>query len=222
MISIREEITIASPPEAVWPLLSDPAVVASCIPGATLTKAGDNGAYQGTMRVKFGPTVAQFRGEAKLAYDHAARRCSIEGRGIDGRGASRANASGVVEASGTDTTVLKVEGNFNVTGPLETFANAGGVHLARAILAEFTENVAKLTAEQAIGATGEAVPSAEAAAADSARPPESLAAQMERGVAEPAATASRPAAAELSGGKILWRILVSWLRQVFSGKREAE
>ena len=50
MISIREEITIASPPEAVWPLLSDPAVVASCIPGATLTKAGGNGAYQGTMR----------------------------------------------------------------------------------------------------------------------------------------------------------------------------
>jgi carbon monoxide dehydrogenase subunit G len=134
MISIREEIIIASPPEAVWPLLSDPAVVASCIPGAMLTKAGDNGAYHGTMRIKFGPTVAQFRGEAKLAYDHAARRCSIEGRGIDGRGASRANASGAVEASGTDTTVLKIEGNFNVTGPLETFANAGGVHLARAIL----------------------------------------------------------------------------------------
>jgi hypothetical protein len=40
-------------------------------PGAILTKAGDNGTYQGTMRVKFGPTVAQFRGEAKLAYDHA-------------------------------------------------------------------------------------------------------------------------------------------------------
>jgi hypothetical protein len=56
---------------------------------------------------------AQFRGEARLTYDHAARRCSIEGRGIDGRGASRANASGTVEASGTDTTVLKVEGNFD-------------------------------------------------------------------------------------------------------------
>src|ERR1700730_9689946 len=153
MISIREAITIASPPAAVWPLLSDPAVVALCIPGATLTKAGANGAYQGTMRVKFGPTVAQFRGEAKLAYDHAARRCSIEGRGIDGRGASRANASGAVEASGTDTTLLKVAGNFNVTGPLETFANAGGVHLARAMLAEFAENVAKLVAEQAREAT---------------------------------------------------------------------
>lgn len=218
MISIREEITIASPPEAVWPLLSDPAVVASCIPGAMLTKAGDNGAYQGTMRIKFGPTVAQFRGEAKLAYDHAARRCSIEGRGIDGRGASRANASGAVEASGTDTTVLKIEGNFNVTGPLETFANAGGVHLARAILAEFAENVAKLMTEQTNGAAGEAAPLGAAAATDSAPLPEALVPQAERGAAEPAATSSRPAAAELSGGKILWRILVSWLRQVFSGK----
>ncbi|MGH7110076.1 MAG: SRPBCC family protein, partial [Stellaceae bacterium] len=148
MISIRENITIPSPPEAVWPLLSDPALVASCIPGATLVKTGEDGAYQGTMRVKFGPTIATFRGEARLAYDHAARRCTIEGRGIDGRGASRANASGVVEASGGATTVLKVEGNFTVTGPLETFANAGGVHLARAILAEFAKNMAKLVAER--------------------------------------------------------------------------
>ncbi|MGH7064809.1 MAG: SRPBCC domain-containing protein, partial [Stellaceae bacterium] len=51
MISISEAVTIASPPEAVWPMLRDPALVASCIPGATLTKAGDGDAYQGTMRV---------------------------------------------------------------------------------------------------------------------------------------------------------------------------
>ena len=147
MISIREEIAIAAPPEAVWPILADPATVAACLPGASLTKSDDKGSYQGTMRVKFGPTVAQFRGEAKLAYDHAARRCSIEGRGIDGRGASRANATGLVGAGGSDTTLLKVEGTFNVTGPLETFANAGGVHLARALLAEFAANVAKLIAD---------------------------------------------------------------------------
>ncbi len=193
MISIREEITIPSPPEVVWPLLSDPAVVASCIPGASLTEAGEGGAYHGTVRVRFGPTVATFRGEARLAYDHEARRCTIEGRGIDGRGASRALASGIVAASGGETTVLKVEGSFTVTGPLETFANAGGVHLARSLLAEFAANMAKLVGERAAPAT-----EATAAPASAATPP--------------------PQAAELPAGRILWQALVSWLRQIFLGK----
>ena len=219
MISIREQITIASPPETVWPLLSDPALVASCIPGATLTKAGDNGPYQGTMRVKFGPTVAQFRGEAKLAYDHAARRCTIEGRGIDGRGASRANASGVVEATGTDATLLKVEGNFNVTGPLETFANAGGVHLARAILAEFAENVSKLVVERGTKSPAPAAfPPAPPEGSPSDDPPQPAGDRTGGGMAP---AASRASAAELSGGKIFWRAFVTWLRQIFSGKRDA-
>ena len=244
MISIREEVAIPAPPDAVWPLLSDPATVASCIPGATLTKAGDGGAYQGAMRVKFGPTVAQFRGEAKLAYDHPARRCTIEGRGIDGRGASRANASGVVEATGDMTTLLKVEGNFTVTGPLETFANAGGVHLARAILVEFADNVGKLATERVAAAgPGELSPGlAEEKAADAATKIVSAgqpATEEERsygdtiaaapqaagggsGHAAPMAAPPRPAAAELSGGKILWRAFLSWLRQVFARKKEIE
>lgn len=196
MISLREEINIPSPPELVWPLLSDPAVVASCIPGATLTEAGEAGVYRGAMRVKFGPTVATFRGEAKLAYDHAGRRCTIEGRGIDGRGASRALASGIVDASGAETTVLKVEGNFTVTGPLETFANAGGVHLARALLAEFAGNMAKLAAEQA------------ASPADSG--------------AGPAAAPEPAPTAELRAGRIFWPALLSWLRQIFPGRRQKE
>jgi hypothetical protein len=162
------------------------------------------------MRVKFGPTVAVFRGEAKLRYDHSTRRCTIEGRGIDGRGASRANASGTVEATGGDTTLLKVEGNFNVTGPLETFANAGGVHLARAILSEFAENVAKLVGEQAPSSAAGPVPLTTGQDAEKTVPrPEG-----ER--------AEATAAPELSGGKVLWRAFVLWLREVFFGKRDAQ
>ena len=210
MISIREEITIATPPDVLWPILSDPRAVASCIPGATLVKSGESGIYQGTMRVKFGPTVAIFRGEAKLAYDHSARSCTIQGRGIDGRGASRANATGTVEASGADTTLLKVEGQFNVTGPLETFANAGGVHLARAILAEFAENIAKLVNEPAQPPALEPSPVASGV-------------ESERAASQPNDPQPRvPANSELKGGKLLWRAFLSWLRQVFFGKRDAE
>ncbi|MGA8760758.1 MAG: SRPBCC family protein [Stellaceae bacterium] len=206
MISISEEVTIPSPPAAVWPMLRDPALVASCIPGATLTQSGEGGAYQGTMRVKFGPTIAIFRGEAKLAYDDTARRCTIEGRGIDGRGASRALASGVVTARGDAATVLKVEGNFNVTGPLETFANAGGVHLARAILAEFAGNMAKLAQERPALIPEEAEQANSSAIADE---PSNAAAR----------TADPPVAtAPLHGGALLWRALLGWLKQLFSFK----
>src|SRR5207249_3163932 len=114
----------------------------------TLSPDQGDGLWRGSVRVKFGPTVAVFRGEASLAFDDAARTCTIEGRGIDGRGASRALASGVLKVSGGDTTELAIDGSFSVSGPLETFANAGGVHVARALLAEFSANMAKKVAEQ--------------------------------------------------------------------------
>lgn len=193
MPSIREQTTIPSPPEAVWPLLSDPALIASCIPGAELAPDQGDGLWRGSIRVKFGPTVATFRGEAALTYDHAARTCSIEGRGIDQRGASHALAAGTVTASGTAETVLTVEGEFSVTGPLEGFANAGGVHVARALLAEFSQNLAALVADR------------QAPAADAAP--------------EPAAPPAPAPARELSAGRLLWRALLSWLGSLFGGKR---
>jgi uncharacterized protein len=207
MISIKEQVTIPSPPRTVWPMLRDPALVASCIPGANLTAAGEDGAYRGTMRVKFGPTIAIFRGEAKLAYDDTARRCTIVGRGIDGRGASRALASGLVTASGTAATVLKVEGSFNITGPLETFANAGGVHLARAILAEFAGNMARLAAERAPALEPDAAAFSDHPSAAEGEPAK-----------DASGGAARPAASELHGGALLWRAVLGWLRQLFFAK----
>ena len=184
MPTVSETTTIPFPTDKVWPLLRDPALVASCIPGAALSPDQGDGMWRGSIRVKFGPTVAVFRGEASLAFDDSLRTCTIEGRGIDGRGASRALASGLVKVSGNETTELAIDGSFSVSGPLETFANAGGIHVARALLAEFTANMAKKVAEQA-----PAVPPVE--------------------VAPLAAPARAP---EISGFRLLWRVFLSWLR----------
>ena len=197
MVSLTEKTTIPLPADEVWPLLSDPATVASCIPGAQLAPDQGDGLWRGSIRVKFGPTVAVFRGEASLAFDAAARTCTIEGRGIDGRGASRALASGVVKVSGKEATELAVDGSFTVSGPLETFANAGGVHVARALLAEFSANMAKLVAERRAE-----LPSA---ATDAMLSP-------------PTPVPAPPAAAELSGTRLLWRAFLSWLRSLTGNK----
>jgi carbon monoxide dehydrogenase subunit G len=211
MPSLSEEITIPSPVAEVWPLLADPALVATCIPGASLTATEVSGVYQGTMRVKFGPTVATFRGEARIAYHPDTLSCTIEGRGIDGRGQSRANASGAVHVSGQgDETVVQVEGNFTVTGPLESFANAGGVHVARALLAEFSQNIVKL-----ITSEGDPAPEAEAIPLVEPQTP----AQQVRALAAASPPAPVTGATELRGGALLWRAALLWLKQVFDRQR---
>ncbi len=193
MTPLSEQFTIPGPPEEIWPLLRDPALVASCIPGAALTTEQPGGVYQGTVTVKFGPTVAVFRGEATLTYDDAARRCTIEGRGVDQRGASRLLVSSVVTASGTDTTLVMMDGGFNVAGPLETFAQAGGVHVARALMGEFATNIARIVEERRAPAAG--------AAASPSPPP------------------TPPSARSLGAGALLWKAFLGWLKQIFF-KRE--
>jgi hypothetical protein len=116
-----------------------------------------------------------------------------------------------VTASGGAATVLKVAGNFNVTGPLETFANAGGVHLARAILAEFAGNMARLAAERPA-----LTPVAEPESAAAPHPP----ADAGPSLSPPGggSAGARGAATELRGGVILWRAFLGWLKQLFFAK----
>jgi len=156
VIELKEKFTVPAPPDEVWPLMSDPAVVAACIPGAEMNEVTPEGAHRGKVTFKFGPTVAVFRGETKLTYDHPVKRCLIEARGIDQKGASRARARFEVQASGTDTTEVTMQGGFEVAGPLEMFASAGGVHVARALLAEFATNIAKVIEQRR--ADGNAMP----------------------------------------------------------------
>ena len=153
MIELKEKFSVPAPPDEVWPLMSDPAVVAACIPGAELTELTADGAHRGKVTFKFGPTVAVFRGEAKLTYDHPVKRCLIEARGIDQKGASRARARFDLEARGTDTTDVTMEGGFEVAGPLEMFASAGGVHVARVLMAEFAANIANVIERRRQGDT---------------------------------------------------------------------
>jgi carbon monoxide dehydrogenase subunit G len=203
-MDISEKTRIRAPLADVWPLLRNPALVASCIPGAQLAPDEGDGTWRGTIRVRFGPTAAVFRGEANLTFDHAAHRCVIEGRGIDQRGASRAMSKGTLEAVAEgEETLLTVDGSFTVTGPLETFANAGGVHVARALLAELSENIARLVIERR-----GAVPAATDQTANAAAPP-----------ANPTAVPAAPAAAaELSASGLLWRIVKAWFRGLFTKK----
>lgn len=171
----------------VWAVASDPLLVAACIPGATLTATPEPGTYAGSIKVKFGPTAVTFNGLVILSYQD--RRCMIEGRGRDGRGASNALATGTVAVEGGKPCTLRVEGDFEVSGPLEAFARTGGVHVARALLRDFARNLEHRIASQVAAAPGAAVPTAPA--------------NPQR---------------EMRGGKLLWLAFRSWLASLFRGR----
>lgn len=184
MIEVSERVTIPVPADEVWKLLANPELIIGCVPGASLDEVAPGGLYKATIAVAFGPTVATFKGEAHVKYDDTARTCTVEGRGIDGRGASSALAEGTVTVSGTDTTELKVEGGFSIAGPLETFASAGGVHIARALLREFADNLTKFVEQRRGGAqTG----------------------------TDDAAPIAPPKAASISAFGLLWKAFQHWL-----------
>lgn len=225
MVTLNEEMTIASPVDAIWPLLSDPAVVAGCIPGAEMNADSGDDVWRGSIRVKFGPTVAMFKGEATLAFEDESKRITMDGRGIDGRGASRALANMVVELhphdTQTDSSTLKVEGGFTVTGPLETFVNAGGVHVARALLGEFCTNIAAAVAQSgAAPAHSEPPPADEeddeptvTRAERTTQPDDATQSATQSSVADPSPTpATKPA--ELSASSLLWSALLGWLKSL--------
>jgi carbon monoxide dehydrogenase subunit G len=189
MIHVREKFEVPAAPEEVWNLLSDPARIAPCIPGATLGSLNSNGRYPGTMSVRFGATVVAFRGEVSLGYDHSARTCTIEGRGADRKGVSNASASWIVKVTGDIGTTVDVDGRFDLTGPLAAFARTGGIHVARALLADFFDNIAV----RLHGANAETAGRARAGAPNSRTEP-----------------APVPAVASLNGVTIFWRVLRDW------------
>jgi hypothetical protein len=94
---------------------------------------------------------------------------------------------------------------------LETFANAGGVHVARALLAEFANNMAN----RAMAAAPAAAPAPEPAPQASAEAPPPVAAPTPPPPLPPPAPA-----AEINAFSLLWRAFLSWLSGLFGkGKK---
>ena len=160
MIPIRDAVEVAAPPSQVWPLLADPHLVVTCIPGAALLAQKGPDLYEFTFDVRFGAVTAKFRGEATVKYDDAGRSCRIETRCRDQRGTTSVKASTQMTVTGAQATHVAIDGGFDVAGPLATFARTGGVHVAREMLAQFAVNLAgKLAGAGSEAPVGPAAPS---------------------------------------------------------------
>ena len=89
MIEVNERIDVASAPRIVWDLLSDPRAVVACVPGAALGDEHDDGSFDATLTIKFGPAKVTFRARVALELDAAAMAGHVTTRGKDNQGGTR-------------------------------------------------------------------------------------------------------------------------------------
>jgi carbon monoxide dehydrogenase subunit G len=145
MIEISERIEVPAPPRPVWDLLSHPTAVVECVPGATLGEAHDDGSFDGSLLVKFGPAKVTFRARIHLELDEASMKGRVTARGKDNQGGTRftaATAFAVSEkAEGSGSTIL-INGETEIAGKLAGIVESGAKIVIKRMTSEFAERLA--------------------------------------------------------------------------------
>lgn len=135
MITITEEFAVPSPPARVWAVVSNPADVVSCIDGAELGAAHEDGSFDGTLVVKFGALRVRFGARVLLELAGTEREGRLSARGRDGQGATRFSGDAtfrVVEDGTPDSSLVSVRGEIGLTGKLASLIESGaGVVVSR-------------------------------------------------------------------------------------------
>jgi carbon monoxide dehydrogenase subunit G len=123
-LEISKSFVVRASPDAAWNLLTDPARVARCLPGAQITEKVDDRTYTGTITVKVGPVAASYKGTMKFEQlDPGARTAAITASGQDVRGKGGADmrmTSRLVERAPGETEV-QITSQVNVMGILAQF-----------------------------------------------------------------------------------------------------
>ncbi len=160
---LEQSFEVSAPLERVWEALIDVERVAPCLPGAAVTGRNDDGSYNGTFRVKIGPTSAAYSGRLEMEQiDESVHTATMQAQGTDRRGQGGAKATIVSSLSGAGdgATRVDVSTEYHITGRLARFGRGGMIEdISNKLLREF----AKCLQTSLAGPEGASVDSAESA-----------------------------------------------------------
>ena len=125
-VRIEKKFAVQEPLEKTWKLLSDPASVVVCVPGAKLTEKVDERNFKGSVSVKVGPAVTDYKGEVRIErLDAEAHEIELAGKGLDirGRGSASMKMTGKLRVLAGGATEVSAISEVNVVG---TLAQLGG------------------------------------------------------------------------------------------------
>ena len=154
MISIKETIAVPSPPGRVWDVLSDPSEVVSCISGAELGEAHEDGSFDGALVVRFGAVRVRFNARIRLELAEQEREGRLSARGRDGQAATRFNAQATFrvepdeEAGGAR---VELDGEVQLTGKLASLIESGAGAVVSRMTGDFSAQLVQRCAGPAAG-----------------------------------------------------------------------
>lgn len=142
-LRIEKTFQVNEPIEKVWSFLSDPTKVASCVPGAQITEKIDDKTYKGSISVKVGPSVTDYKGEVKiLRLDPQNHEIEIQGKGQDirGRGSASMTMTGKLTTVDGGATQVISTSEVNVVGMLAQMGSRVITEVSNIMFEKFSQN----------------------------------------------------------------------------------
>ena len=163
-LRIEKTFQVSQPIDKVWSLLSDPTKVANCVPGAQITEKIDDKTYKGSISVKVGPSLTDYKGEVQiLRLDPQNHEIEIQGKGQDvrGRGSASMTMTGKLATLSNGATQVTSTSEVNVVGILAQMGSRVITEVSNIMFDKFSQNFQALlqqSTDQPAVATAEVKP----------------------------------------------------------------
>jgi carbon-monoxide dehydrogenase small subunit len=143
--TVTHQFTVAYPPDRVFQMFGDVAVIAACLPGVALIGTPTPERAEGVITVRLGPIAAHFQGAARIEHDLANLSGRITGIARDQRSRSATQGEIRYQLVAVDhgaATRVDLSIGYSLTGMLAQIARPGLVRdLAARLTAGFARNL---------------------------------------------------------------------------------
>lgn len=149
-MDLHHEFTVPVPASDAWRILTDLERLAPCLPGAQLTEV-EGEVYRGQVKVKVGPILAQFKGQASfVSRDDTNFLASLkaEGRDTTGKGNASATITARLEPVSASSAKCTVDTQLNISGKVAQFGRGALADVSDKLLLQFVDNLNALIASQ--------------------------------------------------------------------------
>jgi len=142
-VIIASDFEVAEPVDKVWHFFDNIPQVASCLPGAELTKDLGDDKYEGRVAIRMGPVRMQFTGTADITErDEAAKRIVVHAAGADekGRGQAAMVVGATLSAKGRGTKV-SVTQDLQLSGAAAQYGRGMISDFSAILIRDFSANM---------------------------------------------------------------------------------